>query len=122
MVTKVNPIFDAAQPRGFLEKSISTFEVTTADISGSTGPEGAIDALIKTISERATIVAHDAMGTANGFWLAGEFPEDDYNNDGTPVTFAAFTQAAIQALGTVDAIDLSTATVAAGTVYRADQV
>jgi hypothetical protein len=121
MVTKTNPIFDAAQPRAFLEKSISTFTVTTDDISGSTAPGGAIDAIIKTISLNVTIVAHGAMATANVFWIAGEFPTDTY--DGTNAeTFAAHLEDTIQALGTVDAIDLSGATVAAGVVYKSDQV
>jgi hypothetical protein len=121
MVTKINPIFDAAQPRAFLEKTISEFTVTTADISGSTAPGGAIDALVKTMGLTATVVAHSAMGTANVFWLAGEFPDDDYLGAGV-VAIEAAIEDNIQALGTVDSINLATATVAAGTVYKADQV
>jgi hypothetical protein len=121
MVDKINPIFDAAQARSFLTKTISVFTVTTDDISASTAPGGAIDAILKTISLSATIVAHSAMGTANVFWIEGEFPTDTY--DGTnSESFAAHLEDTVQALGTVDAIDLSGATVAAGTVYKADQV
>ena len=121
MVTKINPVFDAAQPRAFLGKTISAFTVTTADISASTAPGGAIDALVKTLSTFATVVAHGAMGTANVFWLEGEFPDDDYAGAGV-VAVEAYLEDLIQALGTVDGINLATATVAAGTVFKADQV
>ena len=124
MVTKINPIFDAAQARSFLTKTISVYDVTTAvDTSASTGPEGAIDAMLQTIALRTTIVAHSAIA-AGGFqvWVEGEFPTDDYNGDDTPVAFEAHLQAGLVALGTVDALDLSGTTVAAGTVFKADQV
>ena len=123
MVTKVNPIFEPAQARSFLTKTISTFTVDPiVDVTGSTAPFEAIDAMLKTISNRATIVAHSAI-TVDGFtvWLEGEFPTDTY--DGTnSETFAAFLATELVALGTVDALDLSGTTVVAGPVYKADQV
>lgn len=124
MVTKINPVFDAAQARSFLTKSISVFTVDPiVDVTASTAPFEAIDAMIKTISLRATIVAHSAI-TVDGFtvWVEGEFPTDDYNTDGSATTFAAQLQADLRALGTIDALDLSGTTVAAGGVFKADQV
>jgi len=124
MVTKVNPVFDAAQPRSFLGKSISVFTIAiTPDITGSTGPEGAIDAVLQTVALRATIAAHSAV-TAAGVtvWLEGEFPDSDYDGDDSDEAFEAVMQADLQALGTVDGQDLSATTVTAGDVFRADQV
>lgn len=123
MVTKINPVFDVDQPRSFLTKSISVFTIDPiVDVTASTAPFEAIDAILKTVAERATIVAHSAV-TVDGVtvWLEGEFPTDTY--DGTnSETFAAYLQSTIRALGTVDALDLSGSTVTAGGVFKADQV
>lgn len=123
MVTKINPVFVADQPRSFLTKSISTFTVTVtgANISGDTAPGENIDKLIKTVGLSATIVAHsdvtDATPSVVGFWLEGEFPDDTF--DGTNVeSFAAHLEDTIQALGA----PFATTAVAAGPVFKADQV
>jgi hypothetical protein len=121
MVVKVNPIFKPAQARSFTGKTISVFTLTSANVAASTGPGGAIDAIIKTVSNQATIVAHSEFTTGATFWLEGEFPTDTYDGVNSE-TFAKHLQDQIQALGTVNAINLSTATVAAGTVFKADQV
>jgi len=113
MVTKINPNYDQTLPRSFNGKTVSAFQVTlSADTSGSVQPDGAFDAVIKTVSLRATPVMISAVASGTDFtvFLEGEFP-----------TEAATLQADIQALGTVDSINLSTSTVAAGAVYQADQ-
>ena len=127
MVTKVNPIFDAAQARAFIGKTHSEFVVAVGvDASGATDPGDAIDAMIKTLEQRCTLVMmSDVDATGFTIFVEGEFPTDDYNDDGTPVTFAALLQADIVALGATvgtPALDLTGATVTAGTVYKADQV
>jgi hypothetical protein len=123
MVTKINPIFDAAQARSFLSKTISVYDIViTPDISASTGPEGAIDAVLQTVALNTTIVAHSAV-TAAGVtvWVEGEFPTDTY--DGTNnEAFNVYLASTLVALGTVDALDLSATTVTAQTVFKADQV
>lgn len=125
MVTKINPVFDIAQPRSFLTKSISTFDIDlNVDASASNAPFEVIDRVLQTISERATIVAHSALtgtGQLMTVWLEGEFPTDTY--DGTnSETFAAHLEDQIQALGTIDSLNLASATVTAGVVFKADQV
>lgn len=125
MVTKINPVFDVDQARSFLSKTISTFAIDlNVDASASNAPYEVIDRVLQTISERATIVMHSALtgsGQLMTVFLEGEFPTDTY--DGTnSETFAAHLEDMIQALGTVDSLDLATATVTAGVVYKADQV
>lgn len=127
MVTKVNPVFDNSNARSFVGKSVSVFTITTTsrNVSASTAPDEAIDAILKTVGLSATIVAHstftDATPSVATVWLEGEFPTDTY--DGTnSETFAAHLEDTLQALGTVDSLDLSATAVAAGTVYKADQV
>jgi hypothetical protein len=126
MVTKINPVFDIAQPRSFLTKSISTFDIDlNVDASGSNAPFEVVDRVLQTIALRATIVAHTALtgtGQLMSVWLEGEFPDDDYNGTAGTETFAAQLQADIRALGTIDALSLAGATVVAGVVFRADQV
>jgi hypothetical protein len=124
MVTKVNPVFDATLPRSFAGKTISQFDIDLgADASGSLAPFGAVDRVLQTITERATMLMHsDVTGTGEllTVFLEGEFPTDTY--DGTnSETFAAYLASAIVALGTVDSVDLSGAAVTAGTVFQADQ-
>jgi hypothetical protein len=125
MVTKINPVFDIDQPRSFLSKTISAFAVDlNVDASASNAPYEALDRVLQTIALSATIVMHSALtgtGQLMTVFLEGEFPTDTY--DGTnSETFAAHLEDTIQALGTVDGLDLSTATVTVGLVYKADQV
>jgi len=125
MVTKINPVFDITTARSFLSKTITVLEIDlNVDASASTGPDGAIDAVLQTVAERATIVAHSALtgtGQLMTVWVEGEFPTDTY--DGTnSETFVTYLTSTVVALGTVDSIDLSSAAVTAGVVYKADQV
>jgi hypothetical protein len=122
MVTKVNPVYDPTIARSFLGKTIASFTVgITPDVTGSTAPGEAIDAMIKALSLNATVVAISDIDAAGfDFWVEGDFPTDTY--DGTASeTFAAHMEDVLQALGTVDALDLSATTVTAGTVFQADQ-
>lgn len=123
MVTKVNPVYADTIPRSFVGKSVSEFTIAiTPDITGSDGPEGAIDAVLKTATLRATpVMISDVTASGVTIYLEGEFPDSDYDGDGSDETFAAVMQADLQALGTVDSQDLSATTVTAGTVFQADQ-
>ena len=114
MVTKVNPVFDATLPRSFAGKTITQLDIDlNADASGSLAPFGAVDAVLKAITLRTVMLMHSDI-TGSGqlltVFVEGEFPGE-----------AAALQADIQALGTVDSVDLSGATVTAGTVFQADQ-
>jgi hypothetical protein len=44
--------------------------------------------------------------------LGGVYPTDDYNKDGSPVTFAAYLQSLVTAEGTYQSVNLASATVA----------
>lgn len=123
MVTKVNPVFDATLPRSFVGKTITQLDIDlNADASGSLAPGGAVDAVLKTVTLRSTVIMHSAItgtGELLTVFVEGEFPTDNYGAGSA--TFAATMQADIQALGTVDSVDLSGATVTGGTVFQADQ-
>ena len=88
-------------------KTITWFNVTTTgvNISTSTGPDGAINALYQGIQKISTIIAAGAPTNASpsvmSFAVEGVF-------------LAADIQTAVQELGTVDALDLSTSAVAVG--------
>jgi len=124
MVDKINPVYKPTVARSFNGKSVQHLTVTMAvDITGSTAPEGAIDAIVKTLGLRATPVLLSAIA-AGGFdvYFEGEFPTDDYNSDDSATTFAAQVQADIVALGTVDTLDLRGTTVAETAFFQADQI
>lgn len=127
MVTKINPVYEPAQARAFLGKTISTFLVTTTGVNvfASTGPGEAIDAILKTISQHATVAAVSAITNASPsvftVWLEGEFPNDTYGGLAA-ADFDDYMEDQIQALGTVDALALATTTFAGVAVYKADQV
>ena len=124
MVTKINPIVDVTLPRSFNGKSVQDFTITfAATVAASTGPNGVLAKVLQTVGNTATIIMVSDLqtaGTVLQVFIEGEFPTDTY--DGTnSETFAADLEDRIQALGTVDSIDISGATVAAGTLYQADQ-
>ena len=133
MVQKVNPIYKPMVARSFLGKSLTEFNVTVLTNFNDTtqlGPEGAVDRVIKVLSKRATIAMISALtGTGFTFFVEGEFPNDDYDKDGSATleTFASLFQADIRAIGTVDgsgstASVLTGGVVAVGATYYADQV
>jgi hypothetical protein len=121
-VTKVNPIL-RNESRSFNGKTVTALTVNAkdtddnaVDISGSLGPDGAVQEILQGVTERATLVLHskayDGAGTGDQIdvFVEGEFPTDFY--DGTnEETFATYVQSVLQALGTVDSIDLTGTTV-----------
>lgn len=121
-VTKVNPQSATVNPQNPSEnqwevigKNIGFFTVDYInDVSESLGPEGAVDSVYRAIQQFTTLVAAGPLfdgGTQQTFaaeplLLTGS--ADPAEND--QITQL---QAAIQDLGTVDGVDLSTATVTA---------
>jgi len=100
-VTKVNPVTvygDFEQ----VGKDITFFTVSV-DASGSTGPEGALQALYSGIQSISTIIAAGVPGANMAFGVEGEIGQAEL-------------EAAVQAIGTVDAVDFSAATVTVGTL------
>lgn len=85
-------------------KDVSFFTIDYInDISASTGPNGAIAAVYRTVAATATIIAAGPLldsGTQQTFAV-----------EGTNVVVAATLQTAIRALGTVDSVNLASATV-----------
>ena len=108
-VTKVHPevVADTFEQIG---KVITWFNVAFAtDASASTGPEGAIQAVYAAIQLRTTIIAagpHPAGIGSQSFGVEGVFAAD----------ILALIQADIVALGTVDSVLLTGATVVAKTL------
>ncbi len=90
-------------------KTVTWFNVSTigVNISASTGPAGAIQAIYNAIQQTSTIIAAgeptDAVPSIMSFGVEGEFDVADF-------------QTAIQALGTVDSIILSNSTTTAKTL------
>jgi hypothetical protein len=121
-VTKVNPIL-RNEARSFNGKSVSHFTLTiTPDITDSLGPDGALQEILQTVTENATLVlVGEATSSALDVFVEGEFPSSDYGTAGT-LTFAEYLEDQIQALGEVDGKDLSGTTVALTATFFADDV
>ena len=108
-VTKVHPVAvtDTFEQVG---KVITWFNVDTGvvDIAPSTGPLGAIQAIYHAIQLRTTIIAAGPVvaADAQSFGVEGVFAAD----------ILALIEDDIQALGTVDSLDLSAVTVIAKTL------
>lgn len=104
-VTKVNPAATTVNYE-VVGRDLTFFTVDYInDISGSTGPAGAHDAVLKSIMTMHTIVAAGPLldtGSQQTFCIEGPLFTP---NGGITL------QAAIRALGTVDGVDLSNATV-----------
>jgi hypothetical protein len=100
------------------------------DVSRSfnaTGPDGALRRTFDVLAERATpimISATYTSGTEIKVFIEGDFPDDDYDGDGSDESFASYLAAQISALGVVDSIDLDGTTVSevGGSPYFADDV
>ncbi len=102
-ITKVNP---TATTTNFevVGKDIQFFTVDYINaINGSAGPDGAQKAVLDTIATTATIIAAGPLVNSN--------TEQTFATEGADSVVAATLQAAIRALGTVDSVDLSGATV-----------
>jgi len=80
-------------------------------INGSAGPDGAQQAVLETIMGTATILAAGPLGNSN--------TEQTFMTEGGAAVVVGTLQAAIRALGTVDGVNLSSATVTAKDFYIA---
>jgi hypothetical protein len=89
-----------------LGQNLHFFTVDYVVANASTGPEGAQQAVLRAIEDTATIAAIGPLLDTNS---QQTFAVEATGGNGTVV--AATLQAAIRALGTVDSVDLSGATV-----------
>ena len=102
-ITKVNP---AATTTNYevVGKNIQFFTVDYINaINGSAGPNGAQKAVLDSIMSTATIIAAGPLVDSN--------TQQTFATEGADSVVAATLQAAVRALGTVDSVDLSGATV-----------
>ena len=121
-VTKVNPVL-RNESRSFNGKSVTHLTISVSpDITGSTGPDGAIQEILQTVTENATLVmAGAASASGMEVFIEGVFPSSDYGT-GSDLTFAEHLEDQIQALGEVDGNQLDGTTVAVTDTYFADDV
>ena len=120
-LTKTNPVISATRGRSFTGATLNCF---TVDIVAATdlatanmGPSGAFQAIVSALSRICTVVGTSALRT-NGsgagrmfdVLVEGEYGTDTY--DGTnSETLAAFLTTEVVALGTVNSVNLGSATV-----------
>ena len=111
--TRTNPTATSV-PFENVGKDLTIFTVDYVNaVNGSAGPEGAQAAVLNTIQQMHTILVAGPLGNTN--------TEQTFIIEGplfTP-TGGSDLQAQIQALGTVDGVDLSSATVNTKTFYVA---
>jgi hypothetical protein len=120
-VTKANPVISATRGRTFSGATVNCFTVdivaATNLASANMGPAGAFQAILTALSRNCTITGVSALrtnGSGDGrmfdVLVEGEYGTDRY--DGTnSETFAVHLEDVVQALGTVNSVDLSSATV-----------
>ena len=102
-ITKVNPTATKV-PHANIGKPVQLFTIDYINaINGSAGPLGAQKAVLDTIMNTATIIMAGPLGNSN--------TEQTFMTEGEDSVVVATLQAAIRALGTVDSVDLSGATV-----------
>ena len=102
-ITKVNP---AATTTNFevVGKDIQFFTIDYINaINGSAGPAGAQKAVLDTIMSTATIIAAGPLVDSN--------TQQTFATEGADSVVAATLQADVRALGTIDSVDLTGATV-----------
>ena len=87
-------------------QNLHFFTVDYVNANASTGPEGAQQAVLRAIEDTATIACIGPLLDTNS---QQTFAVEATGGNGTVV--AATLQAAVRALGTVDSVDLSGATV-----------
>jgi hypothetical protein len=102
--TKVNPAAVATNVE-MVGKDLQFFTVDYVATNASTGIDGAQMTTHRTITETATIVAIGPMTDTN--------TQQTFATEGADNVVVATLQTAIRALGTVDSVDLSGATVTA---------
>jgi|TARA_R110002167_G_C12356825_1_gene622795 hypothetical protein len=113
--TKVAPVFVDADTF-FIGKTVSLIEVTyPAAVNTKTGPLSTIQAVHNAIQNEFNILGFGALtdtNTVQAIMIEGEYGTDSY--DGTNAeSLAVHLEDVIIALGTVDSINLASATVAA---------
>ena len=115
--TKVAPIFDTTQDIFFIGKTITLIEITyPAAVDAKTGPNSTIAEVHELIQAKGfNILGIGALtdtNTVQAIMIEGEYGTDSY--DGTNAeSLAVHLEDVIIALGTVDSINLASATVAA---------
>ena len=115
--TKVEPIFDITQDVFFIGKKITLIEITyPAAVDAKTGPNSTIAEVHELIQAKGfNILGIGALTDTNSvqaIMIEGDYGTDTY--DGTnSETLAAHLEDVVQALGTVDGIDLATAGIVA---------
>ena len=140
---KANPTIPNTA-RSFNGKSVTSFVVTPgANFTAERGPNGALQAVIRAITQAATPVmisaAADITAPVYTVFIEGDFNLTDTWDGTNSQTFAAYLQARIRLLGANAAVrsaalaaatgetesagvDLSGATVTVGTLFQADQI
>ena len=111
--TKTNPVATTV-PFENVGKDLTIFTVDYVNaVNGSAGPEGAQAAVLNTIQQMHTVLVAGPLGNSN--------TEQTFIIEGPLFTPTGGTdlEAQIQALGTVDSVDLSSATVNVKTFYVA---
>lgn len=103
-LTKTHPVATITDVEA--SQNLTFFTVDYVAANTSTGPDGAQQAVLKAIQDTATIVAIGPLLDTN---TQQTFAVEATGGNGTIV--AATLQTAIQALATVDGVDLSGATV-----------
>lgn len=103
----------------FIGKEVTLVDVDFgAAVNGSLGPAGAVEAVFEAIQgEGVNILGHGPLHSTNvnmSLMLEGEYGSDTYDGSNSE-SLAAHLEDVIIALGTVDSIDLSAATVVAKT-------
>ena len=116
--TKVNPVY-VNEEKFFIGLKPTFFEVTFgAAVNAKTGPSSTIQTVIHAIlNENLSILGMSALYDTNqtiAFMVDGEKGTDTYDGSNSE-TLAAHLEDVIIALGTVDSINLASATVAAKT-------
>lgn len=112
VVTRVHPVVTELGVETAGNLQFFTIDYINA-INASTGPEGAQAAVIKSVQDTSTIIAVGPLGNTN---TEQTFAVEGIGGDNL---VAATLQTAIRALGTVDAVDLSNATVTLKDLYVA---
>ena len=111
--TRTNPVATTI-PTENVGKDVTMFTVDYINaVNGSAGPEGAQAAVLNTIQQMHTILLAGPLGNTN--------TEQTFAIEGPLFTpqGGSTLQAQLQALGTVDGVDLSSTTVNAKTFYVA---
>ena len=102
----------------FIGKEVALVDVDFgAAVNGSLGPAGAVEAVFEAIQAQFNILGHGALHSTNqkmSYMLEGEYGADTYHGSNSE-TIAAHLEDVVQALGTVDSINLASASVAAKT-------